>query len=451
VFVEWSWDGQRLTGRSDRYGCQPLYYWCGRDEIILSPSIAKLLAEGAPAALDYEGLSVFLRLGFFIGDDTPFKGIRAVPPNGSFVWEDGQLRMSGGPVRSSTASVGRVEALNIFTEILGEAVRRRLPNDRSVVVPLSGGRDSRHILFQMHRRGVKPQFCLTMRYYPPYQQREVPIAARVAAALGVEHVILDQPRSRLVTELDKNVRTGFCALEHIWAVAAADYLSARAQCITDGIGGDVLAAGLFLTDSRLRAFEAGRFQDLAQDLLGSEGLTSLLTPVMRPRLDREQAVTRLVHELQRHADAPNPVGSFIFWNRTRRQIALCPFGLFGALDVMTPYLDPEVFDFLSSLPAAFFLDHSFHTEAIHLAFPQFADLPYEEKKRPARRSETHFRKFAYELGRFSLKRYPSTHVSYSYLWPRLVRGWLDVSQPQLWRIGGAVIYLLQLENLNEAT
>src|SRR3989338_9822448 len=73
VFAEWSWDGNQLTVTNDRYGLFPLYYCCADNEIYLSTSIRQMLALGAPKDLDYDALAVFLRIGLFIGDDTPFK------------------------------------------------------------------------------------------------------------------------------------------------------------------------------------------------------------------------------------------------------------------------------------------------------------------------------------------------------------------------------------------
>jgi hypothetical protein len=41
---------------------------------------------------------------------------------------------------------------------------------------------------------------------------------------------------------------------------------------------------------------------------------------------QEVALERLIAELKGHAPSPNPVQSFYFWNRTRRAVALLPFG-----------------------------------------------------------------------------------------------------------------------------
>jgi hypothetical protein len=94
------------------------------------------------------------------------------------------------------------------------------------------------------------------------------------------------------------------------------------------------------------------------------------------QVSRERAISRLAREIEPHLDRPNPVASFYFWNRTRREIALAPFSLMRGLTVHAPYLDRDVVDLLSGLPAALVMDRRLHTEAIAQAYPRMADIPY---------------------------------------------------------------------------
>src|SRR3954471_18704546 len=75
VFASWDWDGARVVVRDDRYGAAPLFYWSDRQQFMVSPSVLALIGHGAPTALDGAALAAFLRLGFFLGDDTPFTAI----------------------------------------------------------------------------------------------------------------------------------------------------------------------------------------------------------------------------------------------------------------------------------------------------------------------------------------------------------------------------------------
>ncbi len=95
VYAEWDWDGTRLEIRNDRYGMYPLYYYAGRDEFIVSPSICRILARGAPTELDADALAVFLRIGCFVGEDSAFRAVRAVPPAAHFTWQAGVAHIQG--------------------------------------------------------------------------------------------------------------------------------------------------------------------------------------------------------------------------------------------------------------------------------------------------------------------------------------------------------------------
>lgn len=67
------------------------------------------------------------------------------------------------------------------------------------------------------------------------------------------------------TERKKNARTNLAALDHGWFIPVAKALSGRVSY--DGIGGDVLSAGLFLEQRNLHLFEKRRFEELACGLV----------------------------------------------------------------------------------------------------------------------------------------------------------------------------------------
>jgi asparagine synthetase B (glutamine-hydrolysing) len=393
AFAAWTWDGSTLTVRNDRYGLQPLFYWSHDAELGISPSLPRLLLEGAPAELDEPALAVFIRSGYFVGEDTPFRAIRALPPNASLTWTAGQLIIHGGypsvepRTTAGATAAGRDEAIDAYIPLLRAAVRRRLPLTHDLVMPLSGGRDSRHLLFEIVAAGTRPSVCLTVRHHPPRTDDDAVLAGQVAAELGLPHRLLDQTAPRLEAEYRKNVKTGYCSDEGTAFMALGDHLGGREVShrggrqvsVFDGIGGDFLSDGRFLTPRRQAFAEAGQMPELANALLWRGPLLpSLLSDDLKARLSRSVAVERLTAEVERHRDAASPVTSYIFWNRCRREIATFPFSFYPPnVSVLCPYLDHEVFDFLISLPASVFMPPSFHAEAIQRAFPAHAAIPFE--------------------------------------------------------------------------
>lgn len=385
VFAEWAWDGARLTARTDRHGMRPLFYFAANGQFGISPSIPRLLREGAPTELDEPALAVFIRTGYYLGEDTPFRAIRALPPNATLTWSDGQLNVQGGYVRSPSArSIGRAAAIDDYIALFREAVRRRLPASGEFAMPLSGGRDSRHILLQAVELGARPTFCLTVRHHPPRFDEDVDLAGEVVGALGLPWVVLDQDESRVQAELRKNLKTSLCSDEGTAFMVMGGSLAGRAPAVFDGIGGDFLSDGRFQSERRIALLEAGKARELADALLAiSPSLPSLLSDEWRARLGRRVAVDRLQTELERHLDAPNPIMSFIVWNRCRREIALFAPGFYGDdVEAICPYLDHDVVDYLMSLPRAIFRGGSFHAETIRRAFPAYAHIPFEPQGSP---------------------------------------------------------------------
>lgn len=453
VFVRWYWDGHALLAENDRLGFYPLFYALRPDGIALSPSLLRLLATGVPADLDEGALATFFRLGFFLGEDTPFRAVRLLPPGGSLRWTPRSFDVAGGCWIPRPQSLSREAAMDLYSETFRQAITEAAA-DGEAAVPLSGGRDSRHILLALSAIGAPPQVCYSVRHYPPKPDEDADIASRVSARVNVPHVVIPQSQRRLAAETRKNRLTHFCSLEHAWILALADRVAADGAGMTlyDGIGGDVLSAGLLLDERRLDLFARGRLEELAEMLLGDDGYVVYLLPrnALR-RMGREPARARLVQELARHVDAANPWASFLFWNRTRRSVAVSPFGiLHPACRVTTPFLHPVVYELLASLPATMMLDHQFHTETIARAFPDFADVPYERTDSRQAAGGASYRQFATDIIRYTLHTGGGILVRPGFGITRGLRTLVDPTYAAwVTSFGPLVVYALQLQSLQE--
>jgi hypothetical protein len=325
---------------------------------------------------------------------------------------------------------------------------------------LSGGRDSRHILFELLRQEHRPDACVTFRSFPPrhYEftysrprpDEDLRVASLVAAEVGLRHDVLEQPRSRVETERRKNTLTGFCTDEFVETLALTDYLADRDVLVYDGIGGDVWSAGLSFDAERLALLERGHLREIAEWLLGFRGarLERTLRTSFLQQLPLDLAIDRVEAELKRHLAAANPPESFLFWNRVRREIALSPYSLLAGRTVYSPFLDHDLFDFLAALPMSLMLPEGIHTDAIVAAYPQYAALPFEDWSAPEFKARGHLRWLAAELATVLAAHPRSALVNVPFVLPRLLRcavdgrwGRVAPLQPLL------ALYLLQLEEL----
>ena len=382
IHTEWHWDGHMLRVQTCRYGLYPLYVFQSNDELCLSTSLVSVLKRTGARSLDDAAIAVFLRLGFYLEGDTPFSAVRVLPA-GTLEWSAAgcfiRARSHSTPAPSSLT---RVEAIEHYASLFRTAVLKRVPSG-DFALPLSGGRDSRHIFLELCRAGRKPRFCLTAELPPPGTNEDLRVAQQLCATYGVPHQAVRQPRRLVDSMLHKNLLTDFCTDEHTWAMPVVKALSRQGGSVYDGIGGDVLSAGLFSSAERLGHFRAGRFEELAGDLLGDElALAKILRPEAQKRFSRVKALARVCEAVASHAEHPSPVASFFFWNRTRREVALYTFGMFShETTVFAPYLDHAVFDFLVSLPGEMLLDKQFHNHTISFAFPAATGIGYARMRR----------------------------------------------------------------------
>ncbi len=453
VYARWDWNGDGLVFENDLHGFTPLFFYEKDGEFCLSSSIERILQCGVKADLDERALSIFLRLGFFIRHDTPFAHIKAVPPNSRGEWRSGNLSISQ---KSSTTvspiSISRTRAVEGYIDRFKAAIEKRLPENDKYMIPLSGGRDSRHIFLEFVARGMSPR-AITHLPNPNCSYEDVRVAKMLAEATAVEHIIVPQSRRRLKMELEKNRRTSFCSDESAQMMVVAEYLESHGiEAVYDGIGGDTLSEGKLFIPSHIEAFRAGRYDELADCYLkqwnnwSEETLAGLIRPDVLKRMSYACAKEYLIEELSTYKDCHNPIQQFIFYNRTRREIGLIPFGILQHIkNVHCPYLDKDLSTFLMSLPMEVLEDATFHTEAIARGYPEFADVPYDRPGQGVVQAPDIINPLARDFAWFGLThQWPSRLVNRKFMTPRLLKG---IFQPGfVWHGYGLVIFLLQLED-----
>lgn len=390
VSVEWHWDGERLLARTCSTGFMPLYYFFDGTQIALATQVEDIFAAtGTSARLSPASLSLLLRLGFLVGNSTPFAGVFLLGPQGTLEWRPGtapQVRSSYPMFGPSAAKDAAAQYAELFRDAMARTVSA-MPAD--FALPLSGGRDSRHIALELHRLGRKPRFAITAYHLAPRNNEDVRIAAGLCRVLDWPHVTVAQPAFRRFSqEVAHAQAVDYLTFEHAWTLPLRDAIARHGvPQVFDGVGGDVLSAGLFQDEALLRLYCDGQIEAVRRGLLatwgflgGEAALRETLGPELTELADPAGADAMLDAELRRHVDRPNPLKSFYFWNRSRRGTGLLPFRILGETTAYAPYLDRSVLSFLMGLAPEVTRDRQLHTEAIRHANPVFGAMAYEDKQ-----------------------------------------------------------------------
>lgn len=460
TFLSWKWNGKSLFIRNDRYGMYPLFYAQIKDGIVIATNLATAIKFLDSRTLNYEALAVYLRLGYMVGNDSALKELLLLPPNSEMLWQDGNLNIDSVPVTSCFSANLRLsydEAIDGYNHYFQQAIARRLPETGKFTVPISGGRDSRHILFELCKQGAQPETSMTLKYRPPATNEDERIGKLICEQLDISHQVIERPENWFAAVRDELYLSNFAGGGHSWILPMAKYLNTHGyQTTYDGLAGDIISAGHTLDSDDSRMLSEGHFETFARKLLKSAGFEDFNLQAFSSEFAEltsfEVALNRVVEELKKHADCGNPLMAFTFWNRSRRAIGSIPFAILADIQtVHCPYLDSDFFDFCTGLNPEFSINKPFHDEVISRAYPQWSQIPYEDKslvakidkdcKQYYRRSVVDFT--AYLWARRSQS---ATMLSEKYMRTRVLKSFITGSREQPWYLRRA-LYMYELDKL----
>lgn len=387
VYAGWSWDGSTLRAEVDPNGFYSLFLYQKGDSVALSPSILQLIAEGADPTVDDRALGVFYRLGLFINNDTPFRHIKALPPGAIFTWADGTANTpEDQTVIPPVQQIGRDEAVDGIIELTRQSLRNILGSwEGPLLLPLSGGRDSRHILLALDHLGRRPELCGTFQHAAMQRDSDAAAARALCERMRIPHRVLGKPRSRPHDVLRCQVLTSLCSDEHTQMMAMHDFLTGSPWAALDGIAGDILTNPDDDAAGHMRHAERGDYQAIARDMMQGHG--RVIAGPGHPDASgetfapgrRDEAIAYVGETVSRFADAADPYQAYWFWNRTRREIGFVSSSVFGtAQGVFCPFLDQDFVRFGLSLPFSVTKDQKLHDDALARGYPAYADVPFAE-------------------------------------------------------------------------
>jgi asparagine synthase (glutamine-hydrolysing) len=237
------WDERErvLVLARDPNGIKPLYYAVGQRYLrFASQARALLRTTDVSDAVDPGGLVGFLCWGSVPEPLTLWKAIRAGPAG---------TAMSFGPGGSSSSRLLPLPAVapKPLLEAIEDSVRAHLVADVPVGLFLSAGIDSALVATLASRRVDVPPVSITLRFaeYARTAHDEGPLAASVAASLGLRHVERHVTEREFADEwpriLDAMDQPSVDGVNTYFVCKAAR--EAGVKCALSGAGGDELLGG----------------------------------------------------------------------------------------------------------------------------------------------------------------------------------------------------------------
>jgi hypothetical protein len=311
--VGWDDEARQLHVWVDRMGTVHVYAGGapGRRRV---GTVLAAVAEGSSGARDWVATTGFCAFGFYPADRTPYEDVRVLRPATHVVFDEGGVpvaeRRTWDWWHDPDHGASDDELVDAFAEVWRSTLARQA-GGRRVVVPVSGGLDSRTVLAGLVAPdGSSPAADVrAFTYGWGGASAEIAIARRVAAARGLvatEMVV----GPYLFDRLDEVVGAveGFQALSVSRQTGASDVLATLGDRIVGGHWGDVwfdATAGRGAPSSA-----SGDLVEPAFRTFAKRGRGWLLDHVCRPQLagrDPEDLLRELLHaELERLPDLGDP-------------------------------------------------------------------------------------------------------------------------------------------------
>ena len=373
------WPDGRLIAAVDRVRSLPLFYGWGPDGQLILSDASDLLSDVADwSNLDTDAATEYLLSGYIMGTRTLRAGVLELQPGELLDWRDGVLRRDQyfRFVRRTPDAQPTEQLARRLTHTM-DGVFGRLTDHlagRQVIVPLSGGLDSRLVVAMLKRHGHRDLVALS---YGRPGSRDVEISRAVAAALAIPwkfiayedgdwHELMAAPSAH-----DFWRYAGQAAvLPHVQDLLALSRLRAEdpelEAVFMPGYNGDMIAGSWTPTPAMFRRLGPEYWPRRLPDCRGPVDVAALTEWILLTKYDfwpRSRAESRLlasrIHAFFESAplaelnDLAAAWDLYEFENRQTRYLtnAVRSFEFYG-FDWHLPLCDNEFIDYFLTVPTA---------------------------------------------------------------------------------------------------
>ncbi|MGR7812000.1 asparagine synthase-related protein [Lacinutrix undariae] len=347
----------------------------------VTPTFAKVKGE---KALNKEAICIFAATGFFLDMDTYWTNEVVLPAGHICTIDADGFLIDYKPWfnwHHSPRAISFETALEEFTTLFEDIVKTQT-QDQPVILPLSGGLDSRSQAVALKRIGAEVQ-SYSYQFVDGYA--ETKIAASIAKACGFPFQQLEIPKGYLWDTIDElaainGCYSDFCAPRQM---AVLEALTPMTGDFSLGHWGDVLFDDMGVASDASLEVQAAiilkkickrgglEFADSLWNLWDLEG------DFKHYLLDR---ITTLLQHINITEDANAQIRAFksLYWAPRWTSVNLAVFE--KAHHIHLPYYDDRMCAFICSLPESYLAGRRLQIAYIKQQNPKVAKIPWQDHR-----------------------------------------------------------------------
>lgn len=246
-FAIWDKKESRLLLARDRLGTKPLLYAYMNGKFYFSSNFSNILANsGLRKEVNFSAIHHYLSYSYVPAPFTAFKGISKLVPAHRLIFSKGNLNIERywDLDFSNSIKITQQQATQRIVEMLTHAIQKRLYAEESVGAFLSGGVDSSTVVALMSKITGRPIKTFSIGF-PVAQYDEIAYARKVSKLFGTEHYeyIVKPGDLSILPELVEFYGEPFADSSSLPSYYLARLASQHVRTILSGDGGDELFAG----------------------------------------------------------------------------------------------------------------------------------------------------------------------------------------------------------------
>lgn len=394
VIAVWKKTEQELMLVNDRYGFCPLYYWNAKNQFVFGSQYKAISTEkGFPKEIDWTALGDFLSLGYSTGERTLFKHIRLLPPASiATIRRGGELTIrrywdysfhnDEDPVRTAK------EYEKGFYSYLSEALKRQIETANRILIPVSGGYDSRILSGLLSKQEKEKVIALSYGHEDAF---DVMYGRKIARKCGFKHYSVPIKTDYLKEFADDFVwmleGTVNCLNAHMLTTFGI-MEKENIDSVMTGFFGDILAgSGTWIysvgvlggTDDE-EIFD--KQYDVHCDIMNDEDIRKYVRREIQGKMLHSAKKALWNRYLQ--STTKNRYFKSRYFSIHERQRRYTSFNLyvFDHKNVLAPFLDQGFVNYVLHIPSTLLIHQNLYSNVIANYLPTLARVPYNETRLP---------------------------------------------------------------------
>lgn len=344
------------------------------------PSEQKFCTKGNDSGLDLKAICIFAAAGFFLAEDTYYRNLKALQPATEYEFDDNDELLSESPYwkwHHTPLKMTLEDAVDEFAELF-ERITSRLLGSCNVILPLSGGLDSRTQAAVLKDPGMVHSY--SYRFEDSFD--ETKYGEEIAKLRGFRFSSYVIPRGYLWKRLEQisGINKCYADFTHPRQMAHIEELSTLGDIFYLGHWGDVLFDDMGLPESLSFDEQVSALQkkilkrggmELADSLWKAWGIEGTFEDHLKGRLAGLLAEIKI-----ENVNARIRAFKSMYWAPRWTSANMNAFSSFKPVAI--PYYDDEMCRFVCTVPEELLADRKIQIEYIKKISPELATVAWQD-------------------------------------------------------------------------